>query len=100
MSELNQTITFILSILGAVSVIGGGTAVISRWLSPYRNLKEKVPSHDKMLDNDNKRLKDNEEADKIICRSLLALLDHEITGNSVEKLKKTKVDLQNFLIDK
>lgn len=33
------------------------------------------------------------------CRCLLVLIDHEITGNSVENLKSMKRELQNFLVD-
>ena len=36
---------------------------------------------------------------KAACRGILALLNHEITGNSVDKLKKAKENMEDYLID-
>ena len=36
---------------------------------------------------------------KAVCRGILALLNHEITGNSVDKLKRAQDLIQDYLID-
>ena len=41
-----------------------------------------------------------ENSNEIICESLFALLNHEITGNSVDKLIKQRDNLQKYLIEK
>lgn len=46
------------------------------------------------------RLKINEDGNRVICRGILALLSHEINGNSVEKLTKAQTEITDFLIDK
>ncbi len=98
MENTSITIQTILAFFGGVSVIGGGLTVIIKMLNPFKILNEKVKSHDTMLENDNKRLKSIEETNKVICKSMFALLDHEITGNSIEKLKNAKQDMQEYLI--
>ena len=46
------------------------------------------------------RLEDSESGQKVICRGILALLSHEINGNSVDKLKKAQADITDYLIDR
>lgn len=46
------------------------------------------------------RLKISEDGNRVICRGILALLSHEINGNSVEKLTKAQTEITDFLIDK
>ena len=36
---------------------------------------------------------------RMICKSLLVIMNHEITGNGIEKLKDQQEELQRFLID-
>lgn len=37
---------------------------------------------------------------RALCRGVLALLSHEINGNSVEKLQDAQTGINNYLIDK
>lgn len=67
---------------------------------PVNNLEEKVNDHDERLDRDHKRLNDLEESNRIIMRALMAMLSHEINGNSDEKLKASFDEIQQFLIEK
>lgn len=100
MAELTITLKTLLAIFSGLAVIGGGTAVIVRMLTPFRSLKKQVNRHHELLEKDNRRIANIEEGNKMICRCMLALLDHEITGNSVEKLKETRQELQNYLIER
>ena len=100
MEEITITLKTLLAIFSELAVIGGGTAVIVRMLSPFRSLKKQVGKHAELLSKDNQRLIAVEQGNRIICKSMLALLDHEITGNSVEKLKATRQELQNYLIER
>ena len=61
---------------------------------------EKLTDHDDKLKNDHKRLNDLEESNRIIMRALMAMLSHEINGNSDEKLKASFDEIQQFLIEK
>lgn len=86
--------------MGIITAAGGATGVIIKLLSPYHKLKKRVSRHDDLLENDNNRLKEIEESNRHICRAMLVLLDHEITGNSIEKLKSAKTEMQEYLIDR
>ena len=60
----------------------------------------KPNEHDLLLDKDNKRLKEIEESNKMIMKSLSVIINHEITGNGVEKMRVTRDELQEYLIDR
>ena len=112
-----------LALLSGIVTLGGAVAVFSRWLSPFRDLKEKVENKADRADfkrcedelntfrkefdglksyqnDDHDRLKDLERGNEKICKCMLALTDHELTGNSVDKLRKAKDEMQNYLIER
>ena len=55
---------------------------------------------DEKLKRDKERLDILEEGNKVICRGILALLSHEINGNSTDKLKASQSEITNYLIDR
>ena len=68
--------------------------------APVSNIEETVKGHEEKLRKDHERLNRLEEAIRVLMRSQIAQLDHEISGNSVEKLRESKNEIQQFLIDK
>lgn len=55
---------------------------------------------DAKLDRDKKRIDSLEDGNKILLRGILAMLNHEITGNSVDKLKSAQDEITKYLISK
>ena len=97
---MNDWITVLLAIGGAIITIGGAATYISKATKPARDLVQRVNAQDKKLDNDNRRLNDLEKGDRAQCKALLAMLDHTITGNSVDKIKLARDDLNKYLIER
>jgi hypothetical protein len=87
--------TAVITIGGAGAIIVG---IIRWWRNPDITRDEKLKKHDELLDNDNKRLKELEDSNKIIMQSMLALMSHELDGNHREELKQARDELQNYLI--
>jgi len=108
-----QTLTFE-QLIGAVAVIllmiGAYNTIMSaikthreekrRRDQPVSNLEQTVQRHDERLQKDHERLNDLEHANRIQMRALMAMLHHEIDGNSVDGLKKSYEEIQQYLIDK
>ena len=67
---------------------------------PVSSLETLVQHHDEKLIRDHERLNGLEESSRITLRALMALLSHEINGNSDEKLKASFDEIQKFLIEK
>ena len=107
MQELVIFFKILLYIVGGVATIGGATAVMSRWASPYKTLKkelEDLKTEFATLKNhqntDHRELQKMEQGIEKICKCTLAITDHELTGNSVDKLREAKDEMQDFLIHK
>lgn len=101
---LTQLWQLFLAMCGSIATIAGAGAII---YSAYKAIKKPDDERDKMLkrhqellDNDNKRLKELEESNKIIMQSMLALMSHELDGNHKADLEKARNDLQAYLIKK
>ena len=89
----------IIYVCGLVAAIWGVVKIIKELRKPSDDLRDKVEKHDRLLDKDNQRIHKIEESNQLILRCMLDLINHEITGNGIEKMKKTRDDLQEFLIN-
>lgn len=63
-------------------------------------LETRMEKAESKLDNDYERFEKYEQGNRIVQQSLLALMEHALDGNSVDKLREAKDDLQNYLIQK
>lgn len=106
---IGQIFLVILAVAGLITAIGGATSVLKRWWTNSKGMKnqEEINKLDKRVENvENKtqRLErhqdEQEEFTKIMCNSMLALLNHAITGSSTEKLKEAEEEIQQYLINK
>lgn len=68
--------------------------------APVNTLETQVKEHEEKLLRDHERLNDLEEANRIQMRALMAMLHHEIDGNSVDGLKRSYEEIQRYLIEK
>ena len=106
-NEIVITVESLLWFLGVITAIGAASAVVSKWFSPFRKLKEEVSTLKKDFEslknyqnNDHQELKKVEVGIEKICKCTLAITDHELTGNSVDKLREAKDEMQDYLIQK
>lgn len=98
--EFTITSTQILAFCAFVSAIYGVYKIIKELKKPSDDLKEEVDRHATLLDTDNKRLQEIESSNKMILQTLLAIINHDITGNGIDKMKKIRDDLQEYLIER
>lgn len=68
--------------------------------APVNTLETQVKDHEEKLKRDHQRLNDLEESNRIIMRALMAMLSHEINGNSDDKLRSSLDEIQRYLIEK
>lgn len=81
-----------------VAGLWGLWKIVKEARKPNDDLKAKVKKHDQLLDKDNKRLEEVETSNQMILQSLLVIINHEITGNGVEKMKTVRDSLEEYLI--
>ena len=86
-------------ILATIVLISSAIKAVREMTKPQEELKKEVKRHAECLDRDNKRI-EQEEMTRLTLRGVNALLNHEITGNGIENLKKVRDDITEHLIDK
>lgn len=62
-----------------------------------RKRVDKIESHQ---DNDLVAIRDHAQANRVVCNALLALLDHELSGNHTAQLEEAKDKIQTYLIER
>lgn len=97
--DIMETINAILAICGGISIIGGAIAVIWKWIKPAVSFKKRIERLEEKADNDYESIKRIEDMQAAMCQAMIAIMDHDITGNHVEGLKKTKADLVKKLTE-
>lgn len=60
----------------------------------------KLAEHDTLLDKDRKRLDAMDEQQRIMLRGIMAILSHEINGNSIDKMKASLQEINDWLIER
>ena len=89
-----------LAVMAFVVLLGNVFKTVSGWRKPHNDTEKWRQDVDQKLTNDNARLKVLEDGNRVICRGILAMLSHEINGNSNDKLIASQQEITNYLIDK
>lgn len=110
LQQIHSFFVILMAILGFISLLGGVINIFIKWVEKSRSKKneERINSLEKLLQNDieprivslERRTSEQENFIQILCSSLLAMISHEINGNSKDKLEKAKAELEKFLISK
>ena len=64
------------------------------------NDKLLIEDHTRKLAGHGAQIEAIDKGNKVLCRGILALLSHEINGNSSDKLKASQAEITDYLIDK
>ena len=98
--QIRDFVIVALALLAFVVLLGNVIKTIKGWMEPGMSEAEWRRDVDDKLGKDNKRIASLEEGNKVICKALMALLSHEINGNSSDKLQKALSDINDYLIEK
>ena len=100
LAQVKDFAVVFLAILAFIVLLGNVIKTIKEWTKPGMSEAEWRREVDRKLSSDNERIKTLEEGTKVICRALIAMLSHEINGNSTDKLQKAMGELQDYLIER
>jgi len=102
--QLVGTVAVILLLVGiyntVMTAIKNAREEKKRRSEPVNTLEDTVKDHDEKLKRDHERLTDLENSNRVMMRAMMALLSHEINGNSDDKLKASLDEIQQYLIRK
>ena len=100
LTQIRDFVIVLLAILAFIVLLGNFIKTIKGWKQPHDDLQAWRRDVDTKLNKDNQRLNDLEEGNRVICRGILAMLSHEINGNSNDKLLASQTEITNYLINK
>lgn len=97
--------TEIAKILSAVVLIGAAGGVIGKWIAPALKAKSTIKEHEKRLakieeheKSDLEMLKDMQMSIKQQNRAMLAVVNHMIDGNGIDRLRQSRDELTDLLM--
>lgn len=114
-SDFNIFITVLITICGTIITITGAITGISKVkelmdkgkINKNKKIDETLNRHSTeilQLKNDIQQIKvdmqETKEINVLICKGVKCLMDNSITGNGIDNLKKTRKELDDFLIEK
>ena len=100
MENFAITINDILYLCGIVVTIWGAYKVIKEVRKPGNDLKETVKKHEELLKKDRAEIDEIKERNKVICKSIMTMINHELSGNDISNMRKMRDELNQYLIDK
>lgn len=100
LEQIRDFVIVLLAILAFIILLANAIKALKEWRKPHDDRESWRHDVDEKLNRDNKRLSDLEEGNKVICRGILAMLSHEINGNSNDKLLASQQEITNYLIER
>lgn len=93
MGDLAFSINDLLWFIGACGAIWG---VYKGWKAYVLKITKQEEAVDKL----EKQMKELQESDSMVLKTLLALINHSIDGNGIEGMKKIRVSLEEYIVKK
>lgn len=101
MENYNISVIVLLEILGGIVTFFAAWGAIHKWIiNPIKERNAQIDKNTKEIKELKQLFENNLEMQKLQCKCMLGLVDHEITGNGIENLKNIKKEMQSTLIDK
>ena len=100
LTQIKDFVIVLVAILAFLVLLGNVIKTIKGWREPGMTEAEWRRDVDGKLDRDNRRIENLEDGNRVICKALIALLSHEINGNSSDKLQRALEALNEYLIER
>lgn len=97
---LGEAWAWILAAAAAIVALSKAWDVILKKIKPRKDTEKRLETIERLLANDKKRLDEQDKANAVVFRALYAQINHELSGNGVEILRKSRDEIQNYLTNK
>ena len=97
---LGLSLEKLLVLAAAIVLIGNMAKTLGAWLNPVRKLVDDVAEHEEKLKRDDKRITQQDSDMQMMLKCMFVLMNHDIDGNGVDKLKATRDELQEYITNR
>ena len=100
MENFAITLKDFLYLCGVLATVWGAFKEIKEIKKPGNDLKETVKKHEEYIKKDETEIEEIKKGNKVICKSIMTMINHELSGNDISNMKKMRDELNEYLIDK
>ena len=87
----------IMILLGLIASIWAVYKIVKELAEPRHALEKQVDTLELWHREDHDRIKEMEEQQKLILKSLYLLIEHKLTGNGITDFKTIKTDIERII---
>lgn len=98
MADYTVSISELLWIAGAICTLAAAWKILKD--NPISKHETILKEHEAKIKQGFEKMEHSEEAEKLLVKCMFVIIDHEITGNSVDKMKEIRAEMQEYLIEK
>ena len=96
--EITIALSDLLWIAGFITAIAGAWKVLKD--NPIAKHETRLEELETASESTTEMLEKQAETNKMILNSLMVIIEHDITGNGIENMKKIRDEMHDFLIKK
>lgn len=97
--QIRDFVIVLVAVMAFIVLVGNVVKTIKEWKKPSDNANRWREEMDENMKDNTDRIKKVEDGNKVIMKALIAMMNHELNGNSKEKLQKALNELNDYLID-
>lgn len=104
---ISKAASALVAIAAGMVTISKAWELIRKHLHPEADMRPTLDRHGELLDKDNRRLNEVEEqmmemrkGINVICQTQLAQLNHELTGNNIDRVREARDKLNDYLVNR
>lgn len=97
---LAEAWTWILAAAAAIVALSKAWDVIAKKIKPHKDMEKRLDKVERLLTTDKDRLDKQDKANAVIFRALYAQINHELSGNGNDILRKSRDEIQDYLTDR
>ena len=90
----------LLVLAAAIVLLGNMFKTLGVWFAPAKKLTEMVEDHETKLLTDHQRLDQLDGDMQMMLKCMFVLMNHDIDGNGIDKLKSTRDELQVYITNR
>lgn len=97
---LAEAWTWLLAAAAAIVALSKAWDVIAKKIKPHQDTGKRLDTIERLLSNDKARLDKQDKANAVIFRALYAQINHELSGNGDDILRKSRDEIQEYLTNR
>lgn len=90
----------LIAIIAVLKVLDSGVELVKKWKSKNPDVNAQKKSCDAKFANDDRRISDLEDGQRLIVRGVCELLGHELHNGNTQEMSQAENDLKKWLYER